>query len=90
MRGVSGVPSVLVAGIALVALAMACWPGSEGADQVAPVRAMLFYNPIVAVYLAYLATAGFIGILLWPAIAGHCIVGVLLYIAWRNGRMPVE
>ena len=49
------IPVARVAGIALIALGLACWPGrDEGSDLSRALRAMLFYNPFVALYLAYL------------------------------------
>jgi hypothetical protein len=61
-----------VAGIALVALGIACWPG--------PVRiGMLVYSAAVTLYLAYLGLAGgAVGILLWPAVVLHAILTALL------------
>ncbi len=61
-----------VAGIALVALGIACWPGT-------PLVGMLIYSAAVTVYLAYLGVTGAsTGILLWPAVALHLILTVLL------------
>ena len=59
------VPVARVAGIALIGLGVACWPGT-------PILGMLTYGAAVAVYLAYLGLAGGLGgILLWPAVALH-------------------
>jgi hypothetical protein len=61
-----------VAGIALIALAVACWPGP-------PLRGMLTYSAAVTVYLAYIGTSGdSSGALLWPAVILHSILTVLL------------
>ena len=61
-----------VAGIALIALGVACWPGP-------PRIGMLIYNAAVTLYLAYLGFAGgSSGILLWPVVALHLIVTALL------------
>ena len=61
-----------VAGIALMALAVACWPGP-------PRFGMLGYSASVAVYLAYLGFSGTAsGPLLWPAVVLHLILSVLL------------
>jgi hypothetical protein len=66
------IPVARVAGIALVALGIACWPG--------PARiGMLTYGIAVTLYLAYLGLAGGVGgMLLWPAVALHAIVTILL------------
>jgi hypothetical protein len=61
-----------VAGLALVGLGIACWPGS-------PRAGMLIYSGSVAVYLAYLGLVGVTaGVLLWPAVALHVLLTALL------------
>jgi len=61
-----------VAGIALIALAVACWPGT-------PLLGMLIYSVAVAAYLVYLGVSGAAsGLLLWPAVVLHLILGALL------------
>jgi hypothetical protein len=61
-----------VAGIALIALGIACWPGT-------PLAGMLIYSAAVTLYLAYLGFAGgSSGILLWPAVVLHAILTALL------------
>jgi hypothetical protein len=65
-------PVARVAGIALIALGVACWPGP-------PRIGMLIYGALVALYLAYLGFAGGLtGVLLWPAVVLHVIVSALL------------
>ena len=66
------VPVARVAGIALIALGIACWPGP-------PLVGMLSYSALITVYLAYLGVAGgFAGVLLWPAVVFHAILTALL------------
>jgi hypothetical protein len=60
-----------VAGIALIALGIACWPGP-------PLVGMLTYSALVTLYLAYLGFAGFTGVFLWPAVVLHVILTALL------------
>ncbi len=69
-------------GVALLALAIACWPGPrQPADSAPARRAMGAYNALIALYLAYLSVAQlFWGVLLWPAVALHA--GVALLLAW--------
>ncbi len=68
----TAIPVARVAGIALVALGIACWPGP-------PLLAMTIYGAAVAVYLAYLGTAGSAtGALLWPAVVLHGVLTALL------------
>jgi Ca2+/Na+ antiporter len=73
-------------GIALLALGLACWPGRRGAESGAPAaRGMLLYNALIALYLAYLGTVGRKGgVLLWPGVALHAVVALLLLWTWRD------
>lgn len=65
-------PVARVAGIALIALGIACWPGP-------PLVGMLTYSVLVTMYLAYLGVAGVVdGMLLWPAVVVHAILAALL------------
>jgi hypothetical protein len=64
-------------GIALLSLAVACWPGPG--DVVPALRAMALYNTLIAAYLGYLGTTLHLaGLLLWPAFALHGVVALLL------------
>jgi hypothetical protein len=66
------IPVARVAGIALIALGIACWPGP-------PLVGMLTYSALATLYLAYLGFAvGSSGILLWPAVILHAILTALL------------
>ena len=66
------VPVARVAGIALIGLGVACWPGP-------PRLGMLVYSAAVSLYLAYLGfVSGLDGVLLWPAVIVHVILTVLL------------
>jgi hypothetical protein len=61
-----------VAGIALIALSVACGTGT-------PLVGMLVYSAAVTLYLAYVGLAGASsGILLWPAVGLHVILTALL------------
>ena len=73
-------------GIALLALALACWPERQPSAPSAPMfRAMLTYNGLMALVLAYVGVvAGLGGPLLWPACALHTILTVLLLWRWRS------
>jgi hypothetical protein len=79
---VSGVASVVVRcfGIALIALSVACWPGAEAPTApLQAVRAMASYNALIAICLGYVGAVDQIrGPLLWPAVALHAVVAVLL------------
>lgn len=66
-----------VAGMALVGLGVACWPSGESAPQ--PLRGMLTYGALATLYLAYVGIRGeTVGPLLWPAVALHSILVILL------------
>jgi hypothetical protein len=70
------IPVARVAGIGLIGLGIACWPGP-------PLIGMLAYSTAVTLYLGYLGFAGaFAGIFLWPAVALHAVLSVLLGRAW--------
>jgi hypothetical protein len=69
------VPVARVAGIALIGLGIACWPGP-------PLIGMLTYSALVTLYLAYLGLVeGMTGDLLWPAVILHLMLTVLLALA---------
>jgi hypothetical protein len=78
------IPVARVAGIALIGLGVACWPGP-------PLVGMLTYSALVALYLAYLGFAvGLTGIFLWPAVALHAILSVFLGRLWLAGDQQVR
>jgi|SRR5436190_20121646 hypothetical protein len=73
------IPVARLTGIALIALGIACWPGP-------PLVGMLTYSALVMLYLAYLGFAGGLtGVLLWPAVALHVALSILLGRAWCLG-----
>jgi hypothetical protein len=68
----AAVPVARVTGIALVALGIACWPGPL-------LVGMLVYTALVMAYLAYIGIRGeWVGPLLWPAVAVHAVLALLL------------
>jgi len=74
-------------GIALLGLGLACWPARLCATSDSPAfRAMLVYNLLIALYLAYLGTGGHLGVLLWPVVVFHAVVALLLVWAWSIQR----
>ena len=79
----AAVPVARVAGMALIALGIACWPGP-------PRMGMLAYGAAVTLYLAYLGFAqGVGGVLLWPAVVLHLVLTALLAFApARDGVTP--
>jgi hypothetical protein len=75
------IPVARVGGIALIGLGIACWPAT-------PLIGILVYSSAVALYLAFVGFAGgSSGMLLWPAVAVHVALSLLLAIAyWRIDR----
>ena len=77
------IPVARVLGIALLALGVGCWPGSTA------LCGMLTYSALVTLYLLYLAIDGeWLGPLLWPVVALHGILTVLLARTWFQSRTP--
>lgn len=78
------IPVARVAGIALIGLGVACWPGWQRTESnSSALLAMLTYSVLIALYLAYLGTVGHLGgVLLWPGVVLHSVVALLLARAW--------
>ena len=74
-------PLARVAGIALLALSVACLPSCTA------LCGMLTYAVLATAYLFYLAIRGeWAGPLLWPVVGLHIILTLLLLGAWRSAR----
>ena len=72
-----------VLGISLLALGVCCLPGSNA------LYGMLTYSALATLYLLYFAIRGVrIGPLLWPVVAVHGILTVLLARVWFQSRTP--
>jgi hypothetical protein len=77
------IPVARVLGIALLALGVCCLPGSTA------LCGMLTYSGLATLYLLYLAIHGeWVGPLLWPVVALHGILTVLLARTWFQSRRP--
>ncbi len=64
-----------IAGVALIALGVACWPGGETRGLLG----MTVYSVVAAGYMTGLVlTGGQTGILWWPAFAAHGVLAILL------------
>jgi hypothetical protein len=68
-----------VAGFALLALGLACWPQREATGRAsAAIRGLLTYNVLAAIFFVYVGVRHeFMGLLLWPAAALHAALGIL-------------
>ena len=83
LSGVS-VAVARMAGIALVALGVACYPGEEASRRL---WGMLTYSLLAALYFVYLGLGGeWVGSVLWLAAAFHTVVTFLLVIAWLKDK----
>ena len=77
------IPVARVLGIALIALGVACWPGRTA------LCGMLTYSALATAYLAWLGIRGeWVGPLLWPAVALHAVITILLGRAWLTSPKP--
>jgi hypothetical protein len=67
-----------VAGFALLALGIACWPTTESSNRAAR-RGLLVYNALAGIFLIYLGVRGaLVGPLLWPAAVLHATLAILI------------
>jgi hypothetical protein len=79
----AGVLMSRIAGIALIALGVACWPDG---NMFRAFLAMLIYSVLAILYLTHAGLSNEAGVLLWPGVAAHAGLSVLLVRAWRRGR----
>ena len=86
----SGVAVGRVCGAALISLAVACWPQAPDKTRQAIV-ALLIDDAFASAFVAWLAGSGqFKGLLLWPAVALHGVLTILLAVSVsRSGRQRV-
>ena len=83
LGGIATVMSRL-AGIALLGLGVACWPGNSAAQQF---YGMLTYSVLAMLYLVRIGVRGMpVGMLLWPGVAVHGVLIALLAFAWWKSR----
>ena len=74
------IPAARVTGLALIGLAVACCPGPA-------ILGMLTYSGLVTFYLVYVALRReWVGLLLWPAVAFHAVLSLLLARAWMTAQ----
>ncbi len=87
----AGIVMSRVTGIALIALGLACRPGSGATDSPRALQGMLCYSLLATLYLAYLGIrGGWVGVLLWPAVAIHAILTTLLVCARLKDQQTQE
>jgi hypothetical protein len=67
------------AGVALVALGVACLPSGSVGPRRSAVQGLLIYNVGVAILLVWVGVATTLsGVLLWPAVILHGVIAVAL------------
>jgi len=73
-----------VGGAAMFALGLASWPSNATVGPAtAANRALLIFNVLAVPYLSYLGSiANMKGVLLWPTVAVHAALAVLLALRW--------
>jgi len=82
------VPVARVAGMALVGLGVACYPGEAASRRLS---GMLAYSLLATLYLVYLGLDGeWVGSLLWLAAAIHAALTVLLAASWLKKLTTLE
>jgi len=77
-----------LAGIGLLAFALACLPASGAATPLtSATRALSIYHLLEMAFLGYLGVAGkLVGVLLWPAVVLHGLLFTLLAGVWLVNR----
>ena len=71
-----GIGMSRLAGVALIGLGIACWPGKSAVQQL---YGMFAYSTLALLYLIHIGFRGIaVGVLLWPAVVAHAILSVLL------------
>ncbi len=84
----AGVVMSRIAGISLIALGIACWPVRAATWALC---GMLTYSLLAMLYLIYLGLGGqWPGKLLWPAVAVHAVLTIVLARARFNERKTPE
>jgi hypothetical protein len=84
----AGVAVARVAGLGLLSLGLACWPGNADITPHTE-RALFVYNLLAALYLGYLRIGGgFVSYLLWPASILHAVLTILLAVQHKRGTRP--
>ncbi len=80
----AGVIMSRLAGIALIGLGVSCWPWNSTFQSL---FGMLTYSVLAMLYLIVVGIRGeAVGPLLWPGVAVHAVLTVLLGGAWMRHR----
>ena len=80
-----GIPLARFAGVALIALGIACLPWADPGPHRSAALGLLVFNVEVTALFSFLAFATtFRGVLLWPAVVLHAILAVALLQQFRT------
>ena len=72
-----------ISGLAMLCLALACWPRAFRATGRQTLTPLLALSLLAAVFLIYVGMRGVnVGALLWPAAAAHLVLATLLARTW--------
>jgi hypothetical protein len=78
----AGIVMSRIAGIALIGLGVACWPGNSDRQQL---YGMFAYSLLAMLYLLRIGVRGSpVGLLLWPAIVAHGALSAILIWTWSK------
>ena len=78
----TGIAVGRIAGMGLLAIGLVCWPRRDAAGRESALLGMLTFSVLVALYLIRIGVAYGGGVLLWPAVAAHGVIAILLVRAW--------
>jgi hypothetical protein len=87
--GGAGVIVSRIAGVALIGLGVACWPGNSAVQQL---YGMLTYSTLAMMYLIRIGVRGeAVGLLLWSAVVVHAIISILLVrVRWKERKTTAQ
>lgn len=85
-----GVPIARFAGIGLLSLGIAYWSTRTPSDPRGSILGLLVFNLATAVLFAWFGlTTSFHGIMLWPAVVLHAVIGAdLMWLFFRGSPLP--
>jgi hypothetical protein len=85
-----GIPLARFAGVALVALGIACLPSKAAGSPRSAVLGLLVFNVGATVLLAWVAIANtFRGIVLWPVVVLHALIAAALLTQFLTRDAPL-
>lgn len=87
----AGITFARLLGLTLLCLVIACWPRANASGGTpAAFTAVFAYNLLAGLFLLYFAIASQqAGVLLWPAVAEHLLVALLLFKSALHGNVDV-